>query len=153
MVAGLDEQFECDEPRGQPCPNQIQANRHALFERGQVRSKPAWYGSHFASKFSDPRSHLTCKIQQILFCCLVVVLALMYRSGDGFRLGALHARGFEGAGGFEEIESTRSHRANSTRYLPDAAFGQVLTERRSSTLPPLAVVLMVMVFSTAKRCR
>ena len=146
---GLGEQFECDEPGGQPCPDQIQAIRHALFECGQVRAKPAWYGSHFASKFSDPRSHLTCKIQQILFCCLVVVLALMYRSGDGFGPGAFYARGFEGTGGFEEIESTGSHKANSTRYLPGVDLGQALTERRSSTLPPLAVVLMVMVFSTA----
>ena len=78
-----------------------------------------------------------------------MVLALVYCSGDGFGLGAFKARGFEGPCGFEGIESSGSHEANSTYWPPDAALGQALTERSSSTLPPFAVVLMVMVFSTA----
>ena len=68
--------------------------------------------AHFSPKLAHVGPQFTAKPRDIRFCCMV--LALLYRFGDGFRLGAVHAGGFEGARGLEGVQCGGSHARDFT---------------------------------------
>ena len=96
----LREQSEGGDETAQSYCDRIHPIGQARFKRGHICSKLGSKLDHFGLQFAA-------KPRDIRFCC--VVLTLLYGSGDGFRLGAVHAGGFERPGGLEGVKSSGSH--------------------------------------------